>query len=140
MPAPAFTPIQDWQLRVLPMQVFVPDLPEGFAISTVLAEDSPDWGASYQIVLEGPEGAELTLQGSTGGVGDVFRGQSRKKFHNPWLGEGVMEFYEPDSEEPVDFRTHWLQTGTEAPFHSLSGRGLEPEQALRLAESLAPRQ
>lgn len=141
MPAPSFSPVQDWQLRILPMQVFVPaDLPEGFLVQSVIAEDSPDWGASYQIVFEGPEGAELTVQGTVSGVGDIFRGQSRQKFQNPWLGQGIMEFYEPDSEEPVDFRSHWLQTGPEAPFHNLSGKGLEPEQALHLAENLGPRQ
>jgi hypothetical protein len=141
VPAPSFNPVQDWQLRALPIQVFVPaELPEDFQVQSVLAEDSPDWGASYQIVFEGPEGAELTVQGTVSGVGDIFRGQSRQKFENTWLGQGVMEFYEPESEEPVDFRTHWLQVGSEGPFHSLSGKGLEPKQALHLAENLAPRQ
>ncbi len=139
MPAPLFDQAHLQQLRALPMGVFVPgDLPQGFQVSSVLAEDDPDWGASYRIVFEGPEGAELTVEGTAGGVGDVMRGESRQKFENPVLGQGVVEFYEPDSEEPVDFHSHWLQAQPETPFYGMSGKCLEPEQALQVAESLVP--
>jgi len=139
VPAPLFDQAHLQQLRALPMGVVVPgDLPQGFSVRSVQAEDDPDWGASYRLTFEGPDGAELTVEGTAGGVGDIMRGQSRRKFENPNLGRGVLEFYEPGSEEPVDFHSHWLQAGPDAPFHSLSGKRLEPESVMKVAESLTP--
>ncbi len=139
MPAPLFDQAHLQQLRALPMGVVVPgDLPEGFSIRSVQAEEDPDWGSSYRLVFQGPDGAELTVEGTTGGVGDIMRGQSRRKFDTPTLGRGVVEFYEADSQEPVDFHSHWLQAGPDTPFYGLSGKRLEPEPVLKIAEGLTP--
>lgn len=137
MAAPVFDAARADRLRALPLEVLVPgDLPAGFSVRDVEAEDNPDWGASYRVVLEGNEGATIFVEGTTGGVGDVMRGESRQKFHHPAMGEGVIEFYGPDSEEPVHFRSHWLQAGPEGPSYGLAGRNLDPDQALRAAEHL----
>lgn len=126
------------KLRALPMGVCLPaHVPSGFAVADVQAEEDPDYGAFYRIVLVGPTG-ELFVEGTNGGLGDVMRGESRQRFVNPHLGEGTVEFYEPDSEEGVDFRSHWLQAHPEMPAYGIAGKGVDPAEAVRVAESLAP--
>lgn len=127
------------KLRALPMGVCLPShVPEGFAVRTLEADDDPDYGASYRLILANPEGAELFVEGTSGGLGDVMRGESRQRFLNPHLGEGTVEFYGEDSEEGVDFRSHWLQGHPEMPAYGIAGRGVDPAEVLRVAESLQP--
>lgn len=139
MAAPNLDPVQLQQLRALPMGVVVPgDLPEGFALRDVQAEEDPDWGASYRLLFGGGDGATFHVEGTTGGLGDVMRGESRRKFENLALGAGVIEFYAEDSEEPVDFRSHWLQAHPELPAYGLAGKRMDPDLVVRVAEGLQP--
>lgn len=134
-----FEDAQLQKLRALPMGVCLPaHVPPGFAVGKVEAEVEPDYGAFYRVVFQGPQGAELFVEGTSGGLGDVMRGESRQDFANPELGRGTVEFYPEDSEEGVDFRSHWLQGHPEMPAYGIAGRGLDPAEVLRVAESLQP--
>lgn len=125
------------RLAPLSMKVAVPTwIPEGFQVAEVLAEVDADWGDTYQIRLTHEAGGEIVIAGAAFGIGDVFRGESRSQFNCPALGPGVLEHYPPDSDEGVDFRSHWLQHAPDSPAWGVSGKGLSVEDALRVAESL----
>lgn len=126
------------RLRALGFEVALPSwLPEGYALNRVDAEIDPEYGSVYRVTWTSPGGAELFVEGTNGGLGDVMRGESRRPFQNAALGAGTLEFYEPGSEEGVDFRSHWLQSHPENPAYGLAGRGgVAPDDAVRVAESL----
>ena len=124
------------RLRSLPLDLVVAgSLPEGFALRDVESENDPDFGAFYRIRYEGPEGV-VYVEGSTGGVGDPMAGGSSREFACPGLGSGTLEFYGADSDEPVDFRSHWMQVGSSGGVYSVAGLRLDPEQAVLVAEGL----
>lgn len=122
-------------LRALPMAIAVATaLPDGFALLAVESDVDPEWGSSYRIRYAGPGEALVMVEGVTGGVGDPLPGRQEWGFLHPDLGSGTLEYYGPDSEEPVDFRSSWLPG--EGAAYAVAGRRLPPEEAVRLAEGL----
>lgn len=124
-------------MRALGLPVVVPHwLPEGFALEKATVERDPLSGAFSELLFEAPTGAFVQICVASDGVGDVFRGATRHSFENPFFGSAAMEWYE-DEDEGVDFRSPWLPASHEAfPVLLLAGRGLLPEEAVRVAENL----
>lgn len=137
MTTPPLSPADLARLQALPMEVLVPgSLPEGFAVQAVDAEDDPEWGSSYRIRYAGTAGALIMVEGVTGGIGDPPSGQSQSEFTHPRLGAGTLEFYAPEEDEPVEFRSRWMQEREGGPAYAVAGRRLDPEQAGQVAGSL----
>lgn len=119
------------------MRIVAPTwVPAGLQVTGIDAESDKDWGDSYKIRFTGEAGSEIVVNGAVSGIGDVFRGESRSQFTCPALGPGVIEHYPPNSEEGVEFRSHWLQREPEGPAYSVGGQGIPAEDMLRVAESL----
>lgn len=126
------------RLARLSMKVVAPTwVPDGFQVAEVDAESDANWGDSYRLRFTSGAGGVIVVNGAASGIGDVFQGESRSQFTCASLGPGVIEHYPPDSEEGVDFRSHWLRLESEGPAYSVGGKGLSTEDAIRVAESLA---
>jgi len=93
-------------------------------------------GPVYRVVFHASPQRWVAVQGACGGIGDVMAGDAAEIFETEQMGPGQVEFYDPGSQEPVDFRTHWLQPQKEGAFYSLSGQGLTESEVLEVASSL----
>ncbi len=112
-------------------------MPTGFARHSVDADTDETFGPSYRVRYQHPDGAFVLVEGAAAGLGDVMRGARRDAFDTVDLGPGVLEWYDEDSDEPVEFRSHWLSPSAEPPAYGVAGRGLIRDDALRIAKSLA---
>lgn len=120
------------ELRSLGIPILVPgSLPPELTQVHVTVED-----ASYRAVFHASPQRWVAVQGASSGLGDVMPGARVERFQSRDAGAGEIEFYAPDSEEPTDFRTSWLQPTFQGPAYSLSGQGLEPAEVLQVATSL----
>ena len=137
VPPVSLSPETVGRMRSLGLPVIVPHwLPEGFSLKKATADRDPLSGAFSEIHLEAPTGAFVQICVTAEGVGDVFRGATRHSFANPFFGSAALEWYE-DEEEGVDFRSPWLPVSNDAfPVLLAAGRGLSPEEAVRVVESL----
>lgn len=125
------------RLQATGLPLVVPDhLPEGFALERIEAEVDEVFGGWYRIRYAGPGPGSFEVDAMFGGVGDVFRGEERHEFRCPAFGEGVLEWYAPET-EPVDFRSHWMHGAAEYPVCGVAGQGVPLDVALRVAASLA---
>jgi hypothetical protein len=93
-------------------------------------------GPAFRVVFHASPQRWVAMQGSSGGVGDVMFGDAAEDFETEQAGPGRVEFYDPGSQEPVDFRSHWLQPQDRGTFYSLSGQGLTESEVLEVARSL----
>ena len=124
-------PLRDLGIPILAPGLLPADL-EQVHIDIREEEDGP----TYRVVFHASPQRWVAVQGACGGLGDVMSGDQTEVFEAADVGSGAMEFYDLGSEEPVDFRTHWLQPDAEGASYSLSGQGLMESEALVVASSL----
>ncbi len=123
-------------LQDLEIPILVPGrLPSDLTRIQTTTERGPQ-GPAFRVVFHTSPQRWVALQGCSGGVGDVMAGDAAEDFETEQAGPGRVEFYDPGSQEPVDFRSHWLQPQTEGAFYSLSGQGLTESEVLEVASSL----
>ncbi len=121
-------------LKGLEFPVLVPGLlPPDLTRATLEREDQDP---AFRVVFHASPQRWVALQGACAGIGDVMPGDAAETFESDQIGPGQVEFYDPGSQEPVDFRTHWLQPRADGAFYSLSGQGLTESEVLAVASSL----
>ncbi len=123
-------------LRGLEIPILVPGRlpPDLTRVQTTTEREAR--GPAYRVVFHASPQRWVALQGASGGIGDVMSGDAAEAFETEQMGPGRVEFYDPGSQEPVDFRSHWLQPQTGGAFYSLSGQGLTESEVLEVASSL----
>lgn len=123
------------RLRDLDMSILVPgSVPADLREIHVTADRGE--GPSYRVVFQASPQRWVALEGACTGLGDVMPGKRSESFRTAEAGVGEIEFYGPDSEERVDFRSWWIQPSPEGPAYALSGKGLDRGEVLHVAASL----
>lgn len=124
------------ELKDLEMEILVwADHPEEFSVKSAMKE-SDEFGDSYRIIYEGPDGAEVYVDGTTGGVGDIVWGEKNETFEAGSLGSCRVEFYEEDAGGRA-FQAQWSALSENA-HYSFTGKKVANELAETIATGLAP--
>lgn len=132
--------LQKRLLLLMHIPVLIPQwVPEHLALVDCSANSRGDSAPSYRLVYsDGHESVLLVEATSGGGLGDVFPGEHTAIAKHPTLGDGAVEFYAPDSDEGLEFRTQWLTWGAKGTYYGVAGANIGEEAALKVIESLAP--
>lgn len=123
-------------LRDLGIPVLVPGLVPSDLEQVHLEPRQEADGPTYRVVLHATPRRWVAVQGACGGLGDVMPGDRTEDFQTAEVGAGRIEFYAPGSQEPVDFRTHWLRPDAGRACYALSGQGLSDDEARAVAAAL----
>lgn len=124
--------LQELELEILAWT----DHPEEFSIKSAMKETDENFGDSYRIIYEGPNGAEVYVDGTTGGVGDIVWGEKNETFEAGNLGSCRVEFYEEDAGGRA-FQSQWSSLSENA-HYSFTGKKVSNELAEKIANGLAP--
>ncbi|MCR5662652.1 MAG: hypothetical protein K6G50_11090 [bacterium] len=124
------------ELKELELEIICwADRPEGFSVKSAMKE-TDDFGDSYRIIYEGPNGAEVYVDGTTGGVGDIVWGEKNETFEAGNLGSCRVEFYEKDAGGRA-FQSQWSALSENA-HYSFTGKKVADDLAEIIASGLAP--